>query len=111
MPGPDVELSLFLAQPQFPGLAPVGTLGAVYGHERNPASPVGETLPLPQPILHQEEAGSSLALGFRVAGVLPGRQPPDAQVEAQQVTDDHKQDCGAQHAAQNPPATDRVRCH
>lgn len=65
----------------------------------------------PQPILHQEEAGSSLALGFRAAGVLPGKQSPDAQVEAQQVTDHHKQDCRAQHAAQNPPATERVWCH
>lgn len=67
--------------------------------------------PSPQPFLHHEEAGSSLALGFRVAGVLPGSQPPDAEVEAQQITDHHKQDCRAQHAAQNPPATERVRCH
>lgn len=72
-----------------------------------PGQPDGRDPTLSTPFLHHEDAGSSPALGLQVAAVPLGRQPPDAQVEAHEVTDHHKQDHRAQNVAHNPPATEK----
>lgn len=74
-----------------------------------PGQPDGRPCPSPQPFLHHEDAGSSPALGLQVAAVPLGREPPDAQVEAHEVTDHHKQDHRAQNVARNPPATEKMQ--
>lgn len=71
--------------------------------------PNGREPTLSIPFLHHEDASSSPALGLQVAAILLGRQPPDAQVEAYEVTDHHKQNHRAQNVAHNPPATEKKR--